>query len=82
MCARGSLHVGWNRIKKIGKERGWLRGQELGLGRSLSGFWSGTLGVPLGGTRRVGGLLGANQNNNEVPFHASQNGCDPNVYKQ
>ena len=24
----------------------------------------------------------ANQNNNEVPFHASQNGCDPKVYKQ
>ena len=39
LCARGSLHVGWNRIKKIGKERGWLRGQELGLGPSLSGFW-------------------------------------------
>ena len=24
----------------------------------------------------------ANQNRNEVPFHASQNGCDPKVYKQ
>ena len=24
----------------------------------------------------------ANQNHNEVPFHGSQNGCDPNVYKQ
>ena len=24
----------------------------------------------------------ANQNYNEVPFHASQNGCDPKVYKQ
>ena len=24
----------------------------------------------------------ANQNHNEVPFHASQNGCYPNVYKQ
>ena len=24
----------------------------------------------------------ANQNHNEVPFHASQNGCDPKVYKQ
>ena len=23
-----------------------------------------------------------NQNHNEVPFHASQNGCDPKVYKQ
>ena len=24
----------------------------------------------------------ANQNHNEVPFHASQNSCDPKVYKQ
>ena len=24
----------------------------------------------------------ANENHNEVPFHASQNGCDPKVYKQ
>ena len=24
----------------------------------------------------------ANQNHNEVPFHASQNGWDPKVYKQ
>ena len=24
----------------------------------------------------------ANQNHNEVPFHVSQNGCDPKVYKQ
>ena len=24
----------------------------------------------------------ANQSHNEVPFHASQNGCDPKVYKQ
>ena len=24
----------------------------------------------------------ANQNHNEVLFHSSQNGCDPNVYKQ
>ena len=24
----------------------------------------------------------ANQNHNEVPSHASQNGCDPKVYKQ
>ena len=24
----------------------------------------------------------ANQNRNEVPFHASQNGCDAKVYKQ
>ena len=24
----------------------------------------------------------ANQNHNEVPFHASQNGCYPEVYKQ
>ena len=24
----------------------------------------------------------ANQNHNEVPFHASQNGCYPKVYKQ
>ena len=24
----------------------------------------------------------ANQNHNEVSFHASQNGCDPKVYKQ
>ena len=24
----------------------------------------------------------ANQNHNEVPFHASQNGCYPQVYKQ
>ena len=24
----------------------------------------------------------ANQNHNEVPFHASQNGCDPKVYRQ
>ena len=24
----------------------------------------------------------ANQNHYEVPFHASQNGCDPKVYKQ
>ena len=23
-----------------------------------------------------------NQNHNEVPFHTSQNGCDPKVYKQ
>ena len=23
----------------------------------------------------------ANQNHNEVPFHTSQNGCDPKVYK-
>ena len=23
-----------------------------------------------------------NQNHNEVPFHASQNGCDPKIYKQ
>ena len=23
----------------------------------------------------------ANQNNYEVPFHTSQNGCDPKVYK-
>ena len=28
----------------------------------------------------VGG--NANQNHYEVPFHASQNGCDPKVYKQ
>ena len=24
----------------------------------------------------------ANQNHNDVPFHASQNGCDPKAYKQ
>ena len=24
----------------------------------------------------------ANQNHNELPFHTSQNGCDPKVYKQ
>ena len=24
----------------------------------------------------------ANQNHDKVPFHASQNGCDPKVYKQ
>ena len=24
----------------------------------------------------------ANQNHNEVPFHTSQNGCDPKLYKQ
>ena len=24
----------------------------------------------------------ANQNHSEVPFHTSQNGCDPKVYKQ
>ena len=24
----------------------------------------------------------SNQNHNEVPFHTSQNGCDPKVYKQ
>ena len=24
----------------------------------------------------------ANQNHYEVPFHASQNGCDPKIYKQ
>ena len=24
----------------------------------------------------------ANQDHNEVPFHSSQNGCDPKVYKQ
>ena len=24
----------------------------------------------------------ANQNHNEVPFHTSQNGCNPKVYKQ
>ena len=24
----------------------------------------------------------ANQNHYEVPFHTSQNGCDPKVYKQ
>ena len=24
----------------------------------------------------------ANQNHNEIPFHASQNGCYPKVYKQ
>ena len=24
----------------------------------------------------------ANQNQNEVPSHAGQNGCDPKVYKQ
>ena len=24
----------------------------------------------------------ANQNHNEVPFHASQSGCYPEVYKQ
>ena len=24
----------------------------------------------------------ANQNHNEAPFHTSQNGCDPTVYKQ
>ena len=24
----------------------------------------------------------ANQNHNEVPFHANQNGCDPKAYKQ
>ena len=24
----------------------------------------------------------ANQNHNEVPFHASHNGCNPKVYKQ
>ena len=24
----------------------------------------------------------ANQNHHEVPFHASQNGCNPKVYKQ
>ena len=24
----------------------------------------------------------ANQDHNEVPFHTSQNGCDPKVYKQ
>jgi len=24
----------------------------------------------------------SNQNHNEVPFHASQNGCSPEVYKQ
>ena len=27
-------------------------------------------------------IINANQNHNEVPFHASQNGCDPKVYKQ
>ena len=27
-------------------------------------------------------IRNANQNHNEVPFHASQNGCDPKVYKQ
>ena len=27
-------------------------------------------------------LRNANQNHNEVPFHASQNGCNPKVYKQ
>ena len=25
---------------------------------------------------------GANQNHDEVPFHVSQNGCNPKVYKQ
>ena len=24
----------------------------------------------------------ANQDHNEIPFHTSQNGCDPKVYKQ
>ena len=24
----------------------------------------------------------ANQNHNEIPFHTSQNGCNPKVYKQ
>ena len=24
----------------------------------------------------------ANRDHNEVPFHTSQNGCDPKVYKQ
>ena len=27
-------------------------------------------------------MRNANQNHNEVPFHASQNGCYPKVYKQ
>ena len=27
-------------------------------------------------------IRNANQNHYEVPFHASQNGCDPKVYKQ
>ena len=26
--------------------------------------------------------INANQNHNEVPLHASQDGCYPNVYKQ
>ena len=26
--------------------------------------------------------INANQNHNEVPFHTSQNGCYPKVYKQ
>ena len=26
--------------------------------------------------------INANQNHNKVPFHASQNGCNPKVYKQ
>ena len=27
-------------------------------------------------------IRNANQNHNEVPFYTSQNGCDPEVYKQ
>ena len=27
-------------------------------------------------------IRNANQDHNEVPFHASLNGCDPKVYKQ
>ena len=27
-------------------------------------------------------IRNANQNHNEVPFHTSQNGCNPKVYKQ
>ena len=34
------------------------------------------------GEHQAGGLSVRGQNHYEVPFHASQNGCDPKVYKQ
>ena len=27
-------------------------------------------------------IIGDNQDHNEIPFHTSQNGCDPKVYKK
>ena len=57
---------------------GWISLQSKGLSRVFSNttvqnhqFWS----------ERLPSKRNANQNHYEVPFHTSQNGCDPKVYK-